>query len=96
MRQGLFSAQKLKTDNSAWLEFCEHLKNDGCDIQNIREAFNSKDYEIVFACIIGDTQRRNIPFFSKVTLKDTFENLVNIMGFKCSFHFINLLPPDQQ
>jgi uncharacterized protein (TIGR04141 family) len=93
MRQGYYSALILKTDQNELQTFRGYLEQEGCTPDTIPEPFNPKDYEIIFVCIIEQNQRISIPFFSKVTLKDTFESLINLMNYRCSFHFIHLLPP---
>lgn len=88
IRQGAFSARILKTDNDERSKFKKYLEEDGCDTDFL-DTYNPSDFTITYALILGKTQTRDIPFFSKVSFKDAVEASIEMMGYKCEFGYIS-------
>lgn len=88
IRQGAFSARILKTDNDERAKFKGYLEEDGCNTGFV-DTYNPSDFTVTYALILGETQRRDIPFFSKVSFKDAVEASIEMMGYKCEFGYIS-------
>lgn len=93
LRQGVFSGTALKSDGEALEKFKEYLRKDGCPADDvIKMPYTPSDYEIVFAVVLDEKQGQDIPFFSKVSFRDTAELTLEMMGYKCRFGFITRSP----
>jgi uncharacterized protein (TIGR04141 family) len=88
LRQGAYSGLVLKQDETIRKEFIKHLVDYGCQQDILKEPFAPQDYRIVFAIVIGKKQKKDIPFFSKVSLRDVLENILELMGYQCNFTYI--------
>ena len=72
------------------MEFGKHLTSYGCAANFISVPYLPNDYKITFAVVIGKTQKKDIPFFSKVSFKNVSENDLEILGYTCKFTYIVL------
>lgn len=90
LRQGSFSGQILKQDETILAEFIKHLTNYGCATTVIETPYNASNYKILYVVVIGKKQRKDIPFFSKVSFKDVSERTLELMGYKCEFAHVYL------
>lgn len=86
-RQGAFSSEMLKRDKSWRDEVNKILEEQGVD-SKFGEDFNTSDYKVCFAIVISSNQTEDIPFFSKVSLKDAVESSITRDGYKSEFWFI--------
>ena len=80
LRQGVFSGKALKSDPAALRAFKEYLGEYGCAEVTITTPYLPSDYKIVFAMILEARQKRDIPFFSKVSFRDAAELTLEMMG----------------
>ncbi|RQO65180.1 hypothetical protein DBR43_30460 [Pedobacter sp. KBW06] len=87
-RQGAFSGQILTQDEEMRKEFLKHLVDYGCKANILPEPYNPHQYQIVFALVIGKTQKKDIPFFSKVSFRDTINNGLGLMGYSCKIAYV--------
>lgn len=87
-RQGAFSGQILTQDELMRKEFIKHLVDYGCKATVLPEPYNPNQYQIVFALVIGKGQKKDIPFFSKVSFKDTVNNGLGLMGYTCKIAYV--------
>jgi uncharacterized protein (TIGR04141 family) len=89
-RQGAFSGQLLKQDLTSRNEFRKHLATQGYTVNVITEPYVPAQYKVVFALVLGKKQKKNIPFFSKVSFRDAAENILELMGYDCKLTFVML------
>lgn len=89
-RQGSFSGQLLKQDINSRIEFRKHLNTQGCNPNAIPEPYIPSDCKVTFAIVLGKTQKKDIPFFSKVSFRDVVENNLELMGYECKLTFVTL------
>lgn len=89
-RQGSFSGQSLKRDEPNRKEFDSHLTAYGCAPNFISTPYLPSDYKIIFGLVLGKKQKKDIPFFSKVSLKNVLENDLEILGYDCKLTYIML------
>lgn len=89
-RQGSFSGQLLKQDLDSRKEFRKHLTTKGCNLNAIPEPYVPSDYKVIFAVVLGKKQKKDIPFFSKVSFRDVAENNLELMGYDCKLTFVSL------
>jgi uncharacterized protein (TIGR04141 family) len=87
-RQGAFSGQILKRDENICKQFSQHLADYGCKPGTIPFPYTPAEYEIAFVLVLGNTQRKDIPFFSKVSFKDVAQNELEMLGYKCTVSFV--------
>ncbi len=87
LRQGVFSATALRKDDEARQKFRQHLFTYGCQNTPVPDPFTPSDYTVVFACVVGENLEKDIPFFSKVSLRDAADSL-EVMGYKHQFGFV--------
>lgn len=88
-RQGAFSGEALRREPAACQKFRDHLTADGCPPNEIADPFDPRDYQIVFVLILGKTQKKNIPFFSKVSFRDAAQGTLELIGYKpCEIAFV--------
>ena len=90
LRQGSFSGQILKQDEDMLAEFIKHLTDYGCTGTVIPVPYTASNYKILYVVVIGKKQRKDIPFFSKVSFKDVSERTLELMGYKCEFAYVYL------
>ncbi|KZL14399.1 DUF6119 family protein [Pseudovibrio sp. Ad26] len=90
LRQGTFSAQIMRTDDVERSNFHTYLEEDLTDLSFL-DSFDPSQFTVSFALILGENQKRDIPFFSKVSFKDS-ATTIRSMGYKCEFGFISKLP----
>jgi uncharacterized protein (TIGR04141 family) len=88
-RQGVFSGRTLKSDPTQLDLFKGYLSECSCDPHIIITPYQPSDYKVVFAVILGANQGEDIPFFSKVSFKDSSELNLELMGYQCEFHYIH-------
>ena len=88
LRQGMFSATALRKDDEAREKFRQHLFAYRCPGTPIPDPFIPSDYMVVFACVIGENLKKDIPFFSKVSFRDAADTL-RMMGYNYQFGYIN-------
>jgi len=87
-RQGAFSGHILKLDEDMRREFVKHLVDLGQKADIIKEPYSPDEYKIIFALVIGKKQKKDIPFFSKVTFRDTVTNTLGLIGYKCELAYV--------
>jgi len=87
LRQGVFSGQAFKLDGTALPKFKGHLAKDGCPDAAVPLPYNPNDYKIAFVLMLGSNQKKDIPFFSKVSFRDAAEKALELMGYKCQFGY---------
>ena len=93
LRQGVFSATALRRDiDEAQKKFRQYLFGYGCTGVGadapVPDPFTPSDYTAVFACVIGETLKKDIPFFSKVSFRDAAHTLAD-MGYKYQFGYVS-------
>lgn len=89
-RQGAFSAQLLKQDLKIRDEFRKHCATQGCKNVVINEPYIPSEFKILFAVVLGKKQKKDIPFFSKVSFRDVAENVLELMGHECRLTYVEL------
>jgi uncharacterized protein (TIGR04141 family) len=87
-RQGAYSGQILKQDEQVREEFIQHLIDYGCTNNVISTPYTPSEYQIVFGLVIGKRQKKDVPFFSKVSFRDIAENNLELMGYGCGIVYI--------
>jgi len=98
-KQASNSAQQFSKFPAAWDELVKIVEdNNGTEIAlNLISAIESKDRKWKILLIIADAPRQNrlfnIPFFSKISLRDESITL-NAMGYEISLRFIGLEPEE--
>jgi len=88
-RQGTFSAEVLKIQPEIREEVRGHLENYGISQTFIPQNFIPNEFTVTFGVILGDNQKKQIPFFSMLSFKDAVEKTIEMMGYKCNFTFIS-------
>ncbi|MFD2744201.1 MULTISPECIES: DUF6119 family protein [Sphingobacterium] len=89
LAQGSYSGVILKQEEKILSQFNKHLGDLGLDPLQLPYTPNS--YTIMYVSVIGATQKKEIPFFSKVTFYNMVRKSLNFAGYKCIFSFV-LLP----
>lgn len=87
-RQGVFSGAALKRDKEIRSEVNKHLRGFGCQEAEIKDDFNPAKYTVLFGAIVPGHLKQDIPFFSKVSFRDSTELSLELIGYKCYFTFI--------
>jgi uncharacterized protein (TIGR04141 family) len=87
-RQGAFSGQILKRDENICKQFSQHLTDYGCKQGTIPIPYAPVQYQIAFVLVLGAAQKKDIPFFSKVSFKDVLQNELEILGYQCTLSFV--------
>lgn len=85
LRQGSFSAYMLKREGEERNRFVQYLFTDGYP-NAVPEPYDVTQYTVDFVLILGETQKQDISFFSKVSFMDTAKNL-NDIGYKVAFSY---------
>jgi len=88
LRQGAYSGHILKQHEASRNEFINHLVDYGCKNNIISDPYVPSDYNILFALVIGKTQKKDMPFFSKVSFRDVAENTLELIGYKCNLVYV--------
>lgn len=86
-RQGAFSAKMLKKDSDFREEIVQKIKVQNYDVQSFSN-FNAKKFKVCFAVVLDSNQKKDIPFFSKVSFKDAIESNIERDGYLSEFWFI--------
>lgn len=87
-RQGAYSAEALRLDVASRTEFISHLVDYGCSSGIIPLPYSPGNYNVLFALLIGKRQKKDMPFFSKVSFKDLAENTIELTGSKCNITYV--------
>ncbi|MES2111872.1 MAG: DUF6119 family protein [Bacteroidota bacterium] len=87
-RQGAFSGQILKRDENVCNQFRKHLIDYGCKAGTIPIPYVPAQYQIAFVLVLGASQKKDIPFFSKVSFKDVVQNELEMLGYQCTISFV--------
>lgn len=88
LRQGAFSGIILKREYQVCQQFIKHLKDYGCNPDVIPLPYTPGNYQIAFVLVLGDRQKKDIPFFSKVSFRDLAQNNLELLGYTCSIAFV--------
>lgn len=90
LRQAAYSGQILKQDENMLKAFLNHLVGYGCASTVLPQPYTASDYKILYVLVIGKKQKKDIPFFSKVSFKDVSERTLELMGYKCELTYVYL------
>lgn len=86
--QGGYSGVILKQDEKILDEFNKHLVTDNGVA--LPKPYIPNDYTVLFVSIIGKRQKKDIPFFSKVTFYNIVRKSLDYGGYKCGFTYVVL------
>ncbi|MDF2476512.1 MAG: hypothetical protein K0S24_1995 [Sphingobacterium sp.] len=86
--QGGYSGVILKQDDKILDEFNKHLVADNGIA--LPKQYQPSDYTVLFVSVIGKSQKKDIPFFSKVTFYNIVRKSLDYGGYKCRFTYVVL------
>jgi uncharacterized protein (TIGR04141 family) len=86
--QGGYSGIILKQEDKILDEFNKHITADNGT--PLKKPFYPSDYTVLFVSVIGKRQKKDIPFFSKVTFYNIVRKSLDFGGYKCGFTYVVL------
>ncbi|MND70130.1 hypothetical protein D3C80_616280 [compost metagenome] len=86
--QGGYSGVILKQDDKILDEFNKHLVADNGIA--LPKEYHPSDYTVLFVSVIGKSQKKDIPFFSRVTFYNIVRKSLDYGGYKCRFTYVVL------
>ncbi|CAM3647838.1 DUF6119 domain-containing protein [Sphingobacterium prati] len=86
--QGGYSGIILKQDEKILDEFNQHLV--AANGVAIPKPYNAANYTVLFVSVIGKRQKKDIPFFSKVTFYNIVRKSLDFGGYNCRFTYVVL------
>ena len=86
--QGGYSGIILKQDEKILDEFNQHLV--AANGVALPKPYNAASYTVLFLSVIGKRQKKDIPFFSKVTFYNIVRKSLDFGGYNCGFTYVVL------
>jgi uncharacterized protein (TIGR04141 family) len=91
-RQAVFSSSTLKQSLINRTLVQQHLSDGGCN-SDLMANYTPQSFKVDFIVMLKHNQNEDIPFFSKVSMKDAFEQSLEMMGHVCSLSFVKAPAP---